>query len=102
MSDLIERLRLMSGPKELWEAADELDRLTRELALSKTDRGSLFARLCETEAQLAEALAAVRDARFCADYMASGMTHAPWMTEEARKRLARIDAFLAAAKEGER
>jgi hypothetical protein len=49
--------------------ASDYDALAAELALSRTDRGSLFARLCETEAELAatqarlaEAIALLRDA----------------------------------------
>jgi hypothetical protein len=40
-----------------WSGAlsDDLLAMQARLALSETDRGSLFARLCETEARLAEA-----------------------------------------------
>jgi len=81
--------------RELAEARAEVSSLT--LAF-----GALGLENTELQRELDEARGLLREARFCADYMASGMTHAPWMTEEARKRLVRIDAFLAAAKEGER
>ena len=74
----------------LLSQSDELDRLQRELALSKTDRGSLFARLCETEAQLAEARELLREAR------------ERGILDGGDGFYDRIDAFLAAKKEGER
>lgn len=45
MSDIVERLRLLGGPREAWEAADEINRLRAALAAAERERDALREKL---------------------------------------------------------
>lgn len=60
MTDIVERLRLMAGPREAWEAADEIDRLRDVLREAREDLIDLHADW-DIVARIDAALPAQRD-----------------------------------------
>jgi hypothetical protein len=77
-------------------AADEMDALEADNERLRVEATKLaVSERCAMD-EIERLCLLLREARACVGYMASGMTHAPWVTEMAQATLARIDAAMAA------